>query len=416
MMKRLPCALKILTVIGARPQFVKAGPVSRAINSFNDALPSTNKRSRLNEIIVHTGQHYDENMSDIFFQELELPRPAYHLQVGSGSHGEQTGEMLKRLEGVMLKEKPDCVLVYGDTNSTLAGALVAAKLHIPVAHVEAGLRSFNRRMPEEVNRVLTDHISNLLFCPTAVAIRNLRKEGFTDIIRTTGFSRLARRAMNGRSSFTGQVVANVGDVMHDALRFNVTLAERRSTILDRLGLIEGSKRPSPYYLATVHRAENTDHLHRLTAIVKALATLNKHQPVIWPTHPRTLKIIKRSPGAGSLCSSLRIIEPVSYLDMLLLERHAKIILTDSGGVQKEAYWLGVPCVTLRDETEWVETVNSGWNVIAGADTKSIISKADKMCRIRARLPNVNIRDQAAERLVHLLHDFLRLRNRQRAES
>jgi UDP-GlcNAc3NAcA epimerase len=399
-MKRVRHASKIVTVIGARPQFIKAAPVSRAIQASNQGSSPGGDAVRINEVIVHTGQHYDDNMSEVFFRELELPQPAYHLQVGSGSHGEQTGEMLKRLESVLLKEKPDYVMVYGDTNSTLAGALAAAKLHIPVAHVEAGLRSFNQHMPEEINRVLTDHISTLLFCPTDTAIKNLRREGFTTILPVTSGSRPVRITSADR------LVANVGDVMHDALRYNVHLAERRSNILERLGLMEASRKPSPYYLATVHRAENTDNPDRLEAIVKAFVRLNKQHPVVWPTHPRTLKVIEASLGSRTLCSSLRLIEPASYLDMLVLERNARTILTDSGGVQKEAYWLGVPCVTLRDETEWLETVKSGWNVLAGAETQSIVLKAERMQRTRSQLAEVKIPGAAAERLVRLLQAAL----------
>ena len=403
-MNRFHRELKIVTVIGARPQFIKAAPVSRAIHASKHVLARGHEEARLNEVIVHTGQHYDDNMSEVFFRELELPRPAYHLQVGSGSHGEQTGEMLKRLEGVLLKEKPDYVMVYGDTNSTLAGALAAAKLHIPVAHVEAGLRSFNQRMPEEINRVVTDHISNILFCPTDTAVKNLKKEGFATVVSVSSGSGPLRLPSVGR------LVANVGDVMHDALRYNVKLADRRLDILDRLGLMQASGTPSAYFLATVHRAENTDNPDRLERIVKALVRLNKQHPVVWPTHPRTLKVIDASPASRTLCSSLRLIEPASYLDMLVLERHARMILTDSGGVQKEAYWLGVPCVTLRDETEWLETVESGWNVLAGAETESILAKVEELERTRPNLAEVKIAGAAAEKVVSLLQAVLHSTN------
>ncbi|MHC4075437.1 MAG: non-hydrolyzing UDP-N-acetylglucosamine 2-epimerase [Planctomycetota bacterium] len=326
--------MKILSVVGARPQFIKAAAVSRAIIEYN-------KQSDCGVIekIVHTGQHYDGNMSKVFFDELKIPRPAVNLEVGSGSHGRQTGLMLERLENVIIKEQPDWVLIYGDTNSTLAGALAAAKLHVPVAHVEAGLRSFNRKMPEEINRVVADHLSALLFCPTDTAVKNLRTEGLTDGVH------------------------QVGDVMYDSVLFNSQLAERSSDVMKRLGLDEKS-----YYLATIHRAENTDDKVRLDGIISAFEKIEA--PIVLPLHPRTKKTL----GAGlrKLGSSIRIIEPVAYLDMLMLEKNARLILTDSGGVQKEAYWFNVPCITLRDETEWVELVEAGCNEVVGADSDRIL--------------------------------------------
>jgi UDP-N-acetylglucosamine 2-epimerase len=319
--------MKIASVVGARPQFIKAAPVSREL------------RKRHTEILVHTGQHYDDCMSAIFFKDLAIPEPDYNLGVGSGGHGWQTGTMLIKLEEVLLEERPDLVLVYGDTNSTLAGALAAAKLHIPMAHVEAGLRSFNRRMPEEINRVLTDHISHLLFCPTETAVRNLAAEGIH----------------NG--------VYNVGDVMYDAVLHNIKVAEAHSDILSRLGMT-----PKAFLLVTVHRPDNTDQPENLEAIVAALNALT--EPVIFPAHPRTRKALR---NAGcSLNTNVVLIEPVSYLDMLILEKHARMILTDSGGVQKKAYFFGVPCVTLRSETEWVETVEARWNRLVGADTDRLL--------------------------------------------
>jgi UDP-N-acetylglucosamine 2-epimerase len=321
--------MKVVTVVGARPQFIKCASVSRGL------------RKMATEVLVHTGQHYDDTMSEVFFRELEIPRPDYNLGVGSGPHGAQTGEMLKRIEEVLLKERPEYVVVYGDTNSTMAGALAAAKLHIPVAHVEAGLRSFNKRMPEEINRVMTDHLSTLLFCPTETAVTNLTQEGIT------------------------QGVHLVGDVMYDALRSNLLIAERRSTILEKLGL-----RSKGYLLATVHRAENTDQSENLKNIVDAFIELaGSGQTVVFPAHPRTRKQLDAFAGNG--CARLLMIDPVSYLDMLVLEKNAKAMLTDSGGVQKEVYWLGVPCVTLRDETEWVETLADARNRLAGADAKRI---------------------------------------------
>lgn len=321
--------MRVVTVLGARPQFIKAAPVSKALQDAGH-----------HEILVHTGQHYDDVMSAVFFRELNLPEPAYNLGVGSGPHGWQTGQMLARIEEVLLAEKPDWVLVYGDTNSTLAGALAAVKLHIPVAHVEAGLRSFNRTMPEEHNRVLTDHCADLLFCPTRTAVDNLAREGIT------------------------QGVHLVGDVMYDAVLQFGQLAEERSTILNDLGLI-----PKSYLLATVHRPYNTDDPERLRSILEALVEIG--EPVIFPVHPRTRQRMEALNVQTLERSNVRMIEPVGYLDMLMLEQHARLILTDSGGMQKEAYFFAVPCVTLRPETEWAETVRSGWNMLVEADSRRI---------------------------------------------
>jgi len=309
--------MKVLTVIGARPQFIKAAAVSR---KFGESAGVT-------EILVHTGQHYDANMSDVFFQELSIPAPAYHLGVGSGSHGAQTGRMLEKIEEVIQHERPDIVLVYGDTNSTLAGSLAAAKLHVPVAHVEAGLRSFNRKMPEEINRVLTDHMSHWLFAPTPSAVENLKREGIAD-----------------------ERVFLVGDVMYD-----VTLMVRdRLGSPERWGVVAGQ-----YILATIHRAENTDDPVRLTAIFGGLCEIARTIPVVLPLHPRTKAALERVASVGS--GNLKIIDPVGYLDMACLEKNARLVVTDSGGVQKEAFFHRVPCVTLRDETEWVELIELGWN-------------------------------------------------------
>lgn len=329
-------SIKLVNVVGARPQFIKLAPVLRAIAEHNQAHPDLPIR----DILVHTGQHYDYEMSGVFFEELGLKHPDYHLGVGSGSHGAQTGEMLRRIEEVLLTVKPDVVVVYGDTNSTLAGALAAVKLHFPVAHVEAGLRSFNRHMPEEINRVLTDHMSEYLFCPTETAVKNLEREGIT------------------------RGVYLVGDVMYDALLQYMELAERRSTILRDLGL-----EPRRYALATVHRAENTDDPARLGGILEGLHRIvASGLPVVAPLHPRTRTAATRY---GLSLDGLKVLPPVSYLDMLMLEKHARVILTDSGGVQKEAFFLGVPCVTLRHETEWVETVQTGANWLAGFDPGQI---------------------------------------------
>jgi UDP-N-acetylglucosamine 2-epimerase len=351
--------MKIVTIVGARPQFVKAAAIQRAIQDFNQS-PSRTRR-RIQEILVHTGQHYDYLLDRVFFEELKLPKPDYHLGVGSGSHAKQTGLILERIEAVFQKEKPEVVMVYGDTNSTLAGALAAAKLNIPIAHVEAGLRSYNRAMPEEINRLVTDHLSTLLFCPTTQSVRNLLREGIKD----------------GET----QAVKKVGDVMYDSILYYSKLAEKRSTILRNLGLFpaktsNSEPRTPNYYLATLHRAENTDNPKKLESILKALHEIGKNTPVILPLHPRTRKMAKVY-RLFSKFRNIEFIEPVPYLDMLNLEKSAKAILTDSGGVQKEAYWLKIPCFTLRDETEWIETVNSGWNVLVGAKTERIMEEVSR---------------------------------------
>jgi len=334
--------MRILTIVGARPQFIKAAMVSRAILTHNRG----GRNPRIEEHIIHTGQHYDPNMSDVFFKELEIPEPVANLEAGTGSHGEMTGRMLAQLEREMIQRKPDWVLVYGDTNSTLAGALAAAKLHIPVAHVEAGLRSFNKRMPEEVNRILTDHVSAMLLCPTQTSIANLKHEGINDKVH------------------------HVGDVMYDAALLFGQVAMRTSDILVRLGLTPGA-----FSLATVHRAENTDDPVRLVGILEGLGALEG--TVVFPIHPRTRARLPQH-LLEQAQARLLVVDPLAYLDMVMLEKHAKLILTDSGGVQKEAYFHGVPCITLRDETEWVETLEAGWNQLAGAD-RDLIS----VCAARA---------------------------------
>ena len=319
-------AKTVCTIVGARPQFIKAAPVSRAL------------ATSIREVMIHTGQHYDYGMSDVFFKEMEMRPPDYHLGAGGGTHGEQTAKMLIEIEKVLSTVKPDYVLVYGDTNSTLAGALAAAKAQTPLAHVEAGLRSFNRAMPEEINRVLTDHVSSLLFCPTDAAVENLAKEGIT------------RR------------VHRVGDVMYDALLHNLELARKHSTILQSLRLEKGN-----YALATVHRAANTDDPARMAAILTALGLLSIQ--IVFPVHPRTRKMIQEMDLPVS--QNLMMIEPVGHFNVLILQENANCILTDSGGMQKEAYLLGVRCITLREETEWVETVQAGWNQLSGVDVNAI---------------------------------------------
>ncbi len=316
----------IVSIVGARPQFIKAAPVSRALTSH------------FNEVMIHTGQHYDYEMSDLFFKEMDMRQPDFNLGIGGGTHGAQTGTMLIELEKVISAVKPDCILVYGDINSTLAGALTAAKAGIPLAHVEAGLRSYNRTMPEEVNRVLTDHISSWLFCPTDAAVQNLEKEGIT------------------------KGVYQIGDVMCDALLHNLEIARKKSQILKRMDLKKGE-----YALATVHRAGNTDNRNNMQSILDTLGSLPTR--VIFPVHPRARKRIEE--WKFIVHSNVSLIEPLGPLDILQLQENANCILTDSGGMQKEAYLLGVRCITLREETEWVETVSAGWNSLAGVDAKRI---------------------------------------------
>ena len=331
--------IRIVTIVGARPQFIKAATVSRAIHSYNVGC----RTHHITEVLLHTGQHYDYNMSQIFFEQLEIGRAKYHLDIGSGSHGEMTGAMLAKIEHVLMQERPDWVLVYGDTNSTLAGALAAAKLHISVAHVEAGLRSFNRQMPEEINRILTDHLSDLLFCPTVTAVHNLEREGITPGVHM------------------------VGDVMYDAFLFYKNVAAERSRILQDLDL-----RPGKYCLATVHRQENTEDPQKLDNILTAFEELAREDcPIVLPLHPRTLKVIVMLRGHDIQIPNVKILPPVSYLDMIELETQARVIFTDSGGMQKEAFFAHVPCITLRDETEWVETVEAGWNQLAGTNAQMI---------------------------------------------
>lgn len=341
-------AKKIITVVGARPQFVKAAMVSKAIIDHN----RKGDGETIEEILLHTGQHYDRNMSEIFFDQMGIPRPGIRLDCGGGTHGAMTGKMLAEIEKALFELRPDAVLVYGDTDSTLAGALAAAKLHIPVVHVEAGLRSFNKAMPEEINRVLTDHVSDLLLCPTREAVAQLNKEG---IVRG---------------------VHQVGDVMYDAALAFGKLADKQSKILqDTFG--KAGAVPD-YFLVTCHRAENTDDEKRLRAIFEALLSLVRAgRFVVLPLHPRTARALEKTNLLPQLKAEphFLLLPPVSFLDMVMLEKHAKVILTDSGGVQKEAYFRRVPCVTLRDETEWVETVEAGWNSLAGSSSEAIISLA-----------------------------------------
>lgn len=330
--------MKIVTIVGARPQFIKASAVSREMA----------KHPEIKEVIVHTGQHFDHNMSRVFFEEMQIPKPAYNLNINSMNHGAMTGRMLEEIEKVLLKEKPDFVIVYGDTNSTLAGVLAARKLHIKVVHVEAGLRSYNMRMPEEINRILTDRISDILCCPTDKAMENLEKEGF--------------------GHFDCKVV-KTGDVMMDTVLYYADIASQKSRIIERLKL-DGKE----FALCTIHRAENTDNLERLRNIFEALAEISQKMPVILPVHPRTRNILESLHFVSHFTAhpSLIIIDPVSYFDMIELLKRTKIVLTDSGGLQKEAFFFAKPCVTLRDETEWVELVDGGFNLVAGAEKNRII--------------------------------------------
>lgn len=348
--------MKFVTVVGARPQFIKASAVSREL------------RAAHTEILVHTGQHYDDEMSAVFFAELGISAPDYALGVGSGSHGAQTGAMLAAVERVLESERPDVVIVYGDTNSTLAGALAAAKLKIPIAHVEAGLRSFDRNMPEEVNRIVADHLSRWLFTPSEASRAQLEREGIVNDVYV------------------------VGDVMLDALQMHRDRAAA-ATILERLCLS-----PQGYYVATIHRAENADDMGKLSSIFEGLARLD--QPVVVPLHPRTRKSLDGS--TVRIEEPVRVISPLGYLDMLALQSSAACILTDSGGVQKEAYWLHVPCVTLRNETEWIETVDTGWNTLAGADALSIVASVTRSRRPPDRHPDLYGDGTAARRMVNIL--------------
>ena len=360
-----------MTIVGARPQFVKTAVVNRAIKRFN----RQDNKCRLIEVLVHTGQHYDFDMSQVFFDQLDLPTPQYRLGVRSGTHGKQTAKMLARIEEVLAKERPELVVVYGDTNSTLAGALGAVKMEIPIVHIEAGLRSGNRHMPEEINRIITDRISSLLFCPTKKSVFNLKAEG---IIRG---------------------VHLVGDVMLDAFMTYEKVALKTSRILRTLKLKRGS-----YCLATVHRQENADDPVRLRSILSAFAELASERcPFIVPLHPRTRKSLLDRKFSVPTNRHVRLMPPISYLDMTALESHAKTILTDSGGVQREAYFARVPCVTLRNETEWPETVKSGWNIISGTRTEDVIRAFVRLERTDLPEPPPYFGDgRASERIVEIL--------------
>jgi UDP-GlcNAc3NAcA epimerase len=366
---------KMLTVLGARPQFIKASAISALIE----------ETSPFQEIVVHTGQHFDANMSDVFFTELGMKKPAYLLDIHGGRHGEMTGRMLIEIEKVILSERPDAVLVYGDTNSTLAGALAAVKLHIPVAHVEAGLRSFNLAMPEEINRILTDRISRWLFTPTEAAVAHLLGEGVDP----------------------GSIVS-VGDVMFDVALRHGARVSAQGRILGELAS-RFDVEPGRYCLATVHRAENTDDPARLAAIVDALTVFAKEVPVVWPLHPRTRSTLAAQGKLDAVGRRAHLIEPIGYLDMVQLEKHAALIATDSGGVQKESFFYRVPCVTLRDETEWTELVEAGWNRLAPpADCESVLAALRASLGIRGKDVTPYGRGDAARKIVQRLSGDLNM--------
>lgn len=361
--------LKILTIVGARPQFVKAAAVSRALESLSH---------NINQVLVHTGQHFDSNMSDVFFKELQLSKPDYSLGISNKSHGEMTGEMLKKIEEIVLIEKPHFVLVFGDTNSTLAGALAASKIHVPIAHVEAGLRSFNMTMPEEINRILTDRVSTLLFCPTETAVQNLLNEGFP---------------------FNYQTIQNVGDVMYDAVLYYQEVAKEKMASLSGLNLS-----PDQYCLATFHRAENTDNTENLKEIVNGLNRLNELISVVVPIHPRTKnRIIELD-----IAVKFKVIEPIGYLEMLTLISNSRLVLTDSGGLQKEAFFLNKYCITMREETEWVELLEGGYNFLVGAKADSII-EAFKILEGKKfnKQHNFYGKGDASQKIVDAIYEYIK---------
>ena len=343
--------MKLVTIIGARPQIIKAAALSRAIrNHYAD---------QIQEVIVHTGQHYDDNMSQVFFDELQIPRPDYNLHVGSASHGVQTARMTEGIEELLIKEQPDFIVLYGDTNSTLAGAVAAAKIHVPIVHIEAGLRSFNKSMPEEINRIVCDHCSTLLFTPTKAGLDNLKREGFP-------------MDNNGPFTINNPKVYHCGDIMYDNSLHFANIAEEKTDIIQHLEL-----KGKPFILATIHRDSNTDYPERLSAIFDSLIELSKESPIVLPLHPRTAKLLKTNLSNEKQTlifssNNIKLIPPVSFLEMIALERHAQLVMTDSGGVQKEAYFFKKPCIILRPETEWVEIVQTGNAILADANEGRIM--------------------------------------------
>ncbi len=405
--------MKVLSIVGARPQFIKAAVVSQKIRRCEAGFE---------ELLLHTGQHYDFNMSEVFFRELNLPEPNYYLGIGSGRHGEQTARMLAGIEEVLLKEDPDMVIVYGDTNTTLAGALAPVKLHIPVAHVEAGLRSFNRQMPEEINRIVVDHCSDLLFCPTETAVENLEREGFHNVISDPDFGfRIADCGLaagidsNPQSAIRNPkletpLVLNVGDVMLDLAReVKVRLdreGQRKTEILGRYGL-----RPHEYVLATIHRASNTDEPENLRNILEAMRQIARGGlKILFPVHPRTKKAMEKANLLAMLdMPGIVTSDPVSYMEMIALESEARLLLTDSGGVQKEAYFFKVPCVVAREETEWTELVEIGWNRLAGPKTEAILAATQAVLRAdfaNKPRPDYYGAGHASARIVSVLQWFM----------
>lgn len=341
--------MKIVTILGARPQFIKAGSVSRAIAKY----------PQIKEIIVHTGQHYDANMSDIFFEEMNIPKPDYYLGIGNLSHGAMTGQMIEKIEAVLQKENPNWVLVYGDTNSTLAGAIAASKMHIKIAHVEAGLRSFNMLMPEEINRILTDRVSTLLFCPTDSAVRNLQNEGFNN----NNYCNIIRN----------------GDVMLDGALYYREIAKKHECVMNCY---------KNYILCTVHRAENTDNLENLDSIFLALNEVSQTHQIVLPVHPRTRKILESQ--KIDISNQINMIDPVGYLEMIYLLDNCQFVMTDSGGLQKEAFFFKKPCVTLREETEWIELVDNGFNILAGADYRKILNAVNNINEIKNKNYSIDL--------------------------
>ena len=356
--------MKLVTIIGARPQIIKAAALSRAIKTYY--------ADHIQEIIVHTGQHYDDNMSQVFFDELGIPHPDYNLHVGSASHGVQTARMTEGIEEILLKEKPDFIVLYGDTNSTLAGAVAAAKIHVPIVHIEAGLRSFNKAMPEEINRIVCDHCSTLLFTPTKTGLENLKREGFPVDESGPSTLRQAQGPTTTVPTINNPKVYHCGDIMYDNSLYFSDIAEEKTDIIKRLSLND-----KPYILATIHRDTNTDHPERLSAIFRSIIKLSEECQVVLPLHPRTAKLLKTNLDETLQkqifsCQNIKLIPPVSFLEMIALERHALLVMTDSGGVQKEAYFFKKPCIILRPETEWVEIVETGNAVLADADEGRIM--------------------------------------------
>jgi len=373
--------LRLLTIIGARPQIIKAAAISRAVqNVFAD---------KIEERILHTGQHYDTNMSQVFFDELGIPQPHYNLGVGSGSHGAQTAKMIAGIEQVLMGEQFDGIILYGDTNSTLAGAVAASKLHVPVFHIEAGLRSFNMTMPEEINRIVCDQLSNICFAPTQTAVDNLRREGFMDSPATFRDGRKRR-------------ICNCGDVMYDNSIYFASMARQHTAILQDLGLT-----PGEYILATIHRDNNTDSPQRLNSILQALADISRqdHIPVVLPLHPRTRKILESNPASSESANAILVVPPASFFEINMLEQNARIVMTDSGGVQKEAFFFEKPCVILRPETEWVEIVDHGAGIIADADYNRILSAYRQLSDHPVSFPHLFGDAHAAEKILQTILDY-----------